>query len=128
MRTRPALILMLLLAGCADDTPTAPQALTPTTTPPKAAFNWNDPNATPAVPPPAVQTGPHGEQLSDDPSAPANTPLCGTQAREINAIGSAIDPEAAGAAGVCATYACYDPLTATYIGADGARHVCRLAS
>lgn len=121
------ILLMAGLAGCADEA-TAPQALKATTSPPASAFNFGNPVNAPVTPPPSVQTGAHGEQLSDDPSAPADTPLCGAQAREINATGAALAPDIAAAAGACATYACYDPLTATYIGADGARHVCRLPS
>ena len=62
--------------------------------------------------------------LFNDPSAPPDTPLCGRQAREANADAAALQDGMA-ASGVCAAFACYDPLTATYVGADGYRHVCR---
>ncbi len=63
--------------------------------------------------------------LLNDPSAAPNTPLCGQQARERNAIGAALQAPQLAASGVCAGFACYDPLTATYLGADGYEHVCR---
>ena len=61
----------------------------------------------------------------NDPPAAPDTPLCGRQAQERNAIGAALQGQKVAASGICAGFACYDPLTATYIGADGYRHVCR---
>lgn len=83
--------------------------------------------ATPvALPPPAVAaTGAAEPVLVNDPSAPADTPLCGHAAREANAIGATIHPDITPARSSCAANACFDPQTGTYIGADGNRHVCR---
>jgi len=64
-------------------------------------------------------------QLGEDPPAADATPLCGTAARERAAIGAELPRSGMAAAGPCDGYACYDPLTATYLGADGYRHVCR---
>ncbi len=61
----------------------------------------------------------------NDPSAPVDTPLCGTAARENNGLGQSLLPRQYAEAGQCASFACYDPATATYLGADGYRHVCR---
>ncbi|WP_428394708.1 hypothetical protein [Lichenicoccus sp.] len=61
----------------------------------------------------------------NDPPAPPDTPLCGRQARETNAIGASLLAPRLAATGICASFTCYDPLTATYLGADGDRHVCR---
>jgi hypothetical protein len=63
--------------------------------------------------------------LFNDPPAPPDTPLCGREAREANAIGATLQGPRVAGSGICASFACYDPLTATYIGADGYRHVCR---
>lgn len=63
--------------------------------------------------------------LLNDPSAPPGTPLCGTAARESNALSQALLSRQYAQSGQCASYACYDAATATYIGADGYRHVCR---
>ncbi len=63
--------------------------------------------------------------LFNDPPAPPDTPLCGREARERNAIGSQIQGARVASSGICASFACYDPLTATYLGADGYTHVCR---
>lgn len=63
--------------------------------------------------------------LFNDPPASPDTPLCGKQAQEINAIGAVLQASRVATSGICARFACYDPLTATYIGADGYRHVCR---
>ena len=85
----------------------------------------------PPPPPPAVPRATAGvlaegkPPLLNDPSAAPNTPLCGQQARERNAIGAALQAPQLAASGVCAGFACYDPLTATYLGADGYEHVCR---
>ncbi|MBE7212662.1 MAG: BA14K family protein [Gluconacetobacter diazotrophicus] len=99
-----------LLSGCEDATP---PAATPV---PAATAAAPTPNATPV---PAAITG------VNDPSAPVDTPLCGTAARERSAIGQALLPRQYAEAGICRTFACYDPATATYLGADGYRHVCR---
>ena len=61
----------------------------------------------------------------NDPPAPPDTPLCGNQARETDAIGASLLAPRMAATGICASFTCYDPLTATYFGADGYRHVCR---
>ena len=74
------------------------------------------------------ETGPDADAkpvLFNDPPARPDTPLCGRQAQEVNAIGTALQGPRVAASGICASFACYDPLTATYIGADGYRHVCR---
>lgn len=63
--------------------------------------------------------------LFNDPPARPDTALCGRQAQEVNAIGAMLQGPRVAASGICASFACYDPLTATYIGADGYRHVCR---
>ena len=63
--------------------------------------------------------------LFNDPPASPDTPLCGRQAREVNAIGTTLQGARVATSGICSSFACYDPLTATYIGADGYRHVCR---
>lgn len=63
--------------------------------------------------------------LFNDPPARPDTPLCGRQAQEVNAIGAVLQGPRVAASGICARFACYDPLTASYLGADGYRHVCR---
>ncbi|MCW4583291.1 BA14K family protein [Gluconacetobacter entanii] len=80
-----------------------------------------------ASPPPAAAaaTGTAEPVLVNDPSAPADTPLCGHAAREANAIGATIHPDITPERSSCAANACFDPQTGTYIGADGNRHVCR---
>ncbi|WP_408736114.1 hypothetical protein [Acetobacter aceti] len=68
---------------------------------------------------------PEGQILVNDPSAAANTPLCGTSAREANAMGQAVYPQPLTNGGVCTQNACFDPMTQTYIASDGSRRVCR---
>ncbi|WP_165837852.1 BA14K family protein [Novacetimonas cocois] len=75
--------------------------------------------------PPVAATSPSEPVLVNDPSAPADTPLCGHAAREANAIGASIHPDITSLRSSCAANACFDPQTGTYIGADGNRHVCR---
>ena len=107
---------MLALAGCAD-APSAPPA-----TAPVAAVQPTPPRPAGIVLAPQPDGAP---ALVNDPSAPADTPLCGVQAREADAVGQSLLPQQYAEAGICSSFACYDPATATYIGADGYRHVCR---
>ncbi len=105
----------LALTGCADTPPLPPPAA---------------PVAVPAAPPRpgGIVLAPQPEgapALVNDPSAPADTPLCGVQAREADAVSQSLLPQQYAEAGICSGFACYDPATATYIGADGYRHVCR---
>ena len=88
------------------------------------------PATQPAAPPATAGMGatPDADSkpvLFNDPPARPDTPLCGRQAQEANAIGATLQGSRVVASGICAGFACYDPLTATYIGADGYRHVCR---
>ena len=106
----------LALAGCADTPPPPPAA------PPVAAVAPAAPQAGGIVLTPQPGGAP---ALANDPSAPADTPLCGLQAREADAIGQSLLSQQYAEAGICSSFACYDPATATYIGADGYRHVCR---
>lgn len=125
---RATLLLATLhgLTGCeapegvtrpAPASPTAP-ALVVQGTPSPAV-------ATPGPPAPRQAEANAGPVLFNDPPASPDTPLCGKQAREINAIGAVLQGSRVETSGICARFACYDPLTATYIGADGYRHVCR---
>ncbi len=127
---RPAARLLLLgllgLARCETPPAASPQAAATATAPAPTPVPAQ--TAAPAQQAVAAdETAPAGDRptLLNDPSAAANTPLCGQQARERNAIGAALQGSRVAASGVCAGLACYDPLTATYIGADGYRHVCR---
>lgn len=128
----------LLLWGCDEhaSSPPTTAAATSAATPkypiqgflPDAASSANATGAT--VPPAAAASGTSGEEegaenRANDPSAPADTPLCGTAARELAAASAAISPGVMAAGGVCTQTACFDPLTGTYIGADGERHVCQ---
>lgn len=115
---RLACVAALALAGC-DDTPTAPVTTTSAPTPaaaPAAATGGIVLNP---------QQGGTGATLVNDPSAPADAPVCGKAAREADAIGQSLLGRQYATAGACSSFACYDPATATYLGADGYRHVCR---
>jgi hypothetical protein len=111
------MLALLALARCAAPVPHAtPEAM-------RAPLPASAPGA---FAPPAVALDENGKPiLFNDPSAPPDTPLCGREAQEANAIGAALQGSRVAASGICAAFACYDPLTATYIGADGYRHVCR---
>ncbi|WP_373318213.1 hypothetical protein [Ameyamaea chiangmaiensis] len=110
------LVVCAALAGCADQTPQATASQPATHIPPQDFA----PGTVVEGPPPANEA-----QLTNDPSAPANTPLCGTAAREANQIAAANYPEPGRSGNACVLSACYDAQTATYIGADGNRHICR---
>ena len=105
----------LLLAGCAAQP--APRAGTATSgrIPPQ--------DFAPGVT--GEETTPAGVVLTNDPSAPADTPLCGHAAREANALGATVHPDITPLASSCAANACFDAQTGTYIADDGSRRVCR---
>ncbi|MFT8950860.1 MULTISPECIES: hypothetical protein [unclassified Gluconobacter] len=64
--------------------------------------------------------------LLNDPSAPSNTPLCGTAQREANLAGSALYAQGlATTTSSCPQNACFEPLTGTFIAANGNKSVCR---
>jgi len=107
---------LLSLAACADQPEDAPAAKPVAKIPPQDFA----PGTQVEAPPPANEA-----QLTNDPSAPTDTPLCGSAAREANAIAAANYPQPAMSGNACVMSACYDAQTATYIGADGNRHVCR---
>lgn len=60
-----------------------------------------------------------------DPSAPLNTPLCGTAARENMAMGVQNYPQPLSSGNSCVQNACFDTQTGTYIASDGTKRVCR---
>lgn len=117
-----ALALLLALAGCADSAPTPAPVATAASAPAKAAAAAAPAAGGIVLNPVAAAPG---TPLANDPSAPTDTPLCGVAARETNAAGQSLLSRQYAEAGICSSFACYDPATATFIGADGYRHVCR---
>ncbi len=103
------------LTGCAEKTPEATASVPPARIPPQEF----PPGTVTETPPPENVT------LVNDPSAPANTPLCGTAAREANAMGAAMYPQPLSSGNACTQNACFDPATQTYIASDNTRRVCR---
>lgn len=99
-----------LLAGCAAQ-PAAPQKL------PLQTFAPNM----------AIQQGSSEDEskLTNDPSAPANTPLCGTAARESQAMAVQNYPQPLTSGNRCVQNACFNTQTGTYVAADGTARVCR---
>ncbi|GBQ12880.1 hypothetical protein [Swaminathania salitolerans] len=78
------------------------------------------PGMTGETPPPANEA-----QLTNDPSAPLDTPLCGAVQHETNRIGAQVFDDAVASGSACSRNACFNPLTGTYITATGAPGVCR---
>ncbi|MBB2167043.1 hypothetical protein HLH36_01510 [Gluconacetobacter aggeris] len=109
-----ALCAMALLAGCAK--PPAPVAPKPVRHPPLQFA----PGTAVEAPPPANEA-----QLVNDPSAPLDTPLCGAAAHTTQGMAARLNPAPLVSGNACTANACFDPLTGTYIGADGERHICR---
>jgi len=124
MRTRFALTLahagllgVSLLAGCADTpAPQPAQAQTQARIPPQDFA----PGLTGETPLPANEA-----QLTNDPSAPVNTPLCGAVQQETNRMGGQVFSDGLASGSTCPQNACFNPLTGTYIAATGAPSVCR---
>ena len=126
--SRLLLLAMLALGGCEADTATTTATSTPA--PPRIPIQQFLPEQPPPPGTADTATGAGADQApvqarENDPSAPLDTPLCGSAARETIAMDTAISPDVMASAGSCAATACYDPLTDTYLGADGAHHVCQ---
>ncbi|AQS88796.1 hypothetical protein AA101099_2254 [Neoasaia chiangmaiensis NBRC 101099] len=110
----------LFLAACADDQTTAPQPVAQQQAPkPKIAPQSFAPGLAEETPPP------NEAQLVNDPSAPVDTPLCGSALREGASAGAALYAEGLASGSTCVRNACFEPLTGTFIAADGSRSVCR---
>lgn len=105
-------LALALLAGCAAQPQPAVQARRPV-----QGFPSNM----------AIQQGTPADesQLTNDPSAPADTPLCGTAARESQAMAVQNYPQPLSSGNSCVKNACFNPQTGTYIAADGTPRVCR---
>ena len=110
-----------MLAGCEDTPPAATTPVAAATTPAPAPR----PTGGIVLHPVTGGDGTAPVMLVNDPSAPLDTPLCGMAAREANVIGQTLLSRQYATAGICSSFACYDAATATYLGADGYRHVCR---
>ncbi len=61
----------------------------------------------------------------NDPSAPSDSPLCGRALREADSMSAAISPPSLRSGSACLQAACFDPLTDSFLGADGFRHICQ---
>ncbi|NHO33862.1 hypothetical protein [Acetobacter fallax] len=103
------------LSGCADQNTAATASVPPARIPPQ---QFAPGTVTETAPPENVT-------LVNDPSAPASTPLCGTAAREANAMAAAMYPQPLSSGNACTQNACFDPATQTYIASDNTRRVCR---
>ena len=106
----PCLLAGLGLAGCAAPTP-------PARRPPQTFA--------PALSASAEAANPNESTLTNDPSAPVDTPLCGTAAREGMAMAVQNYPQPLAVGSSCTQNACFNTQTGTYIAADGTRRVCR---
>jgi len=112
-----ATLSLALLAGCEDaPSPQPVQNQVHARIPPQDFA----PGMTGETPPPANEA-----QLTNDPSAPVNTPLCGAVQQETNRMGGQVFSDGLASGSTCPQNACFNPLTGTYIAATGARSVCR---
>ncbi|MFT8989788.1 MAG: hypothetical protein ABF959_05635 [Gluconobacter albidus] len=113
-----SLVTLPLLAACAEQ-PTAPARpaapASQTRIPPQ--------DFAPGLAEEAPEDG--KKKLFNDPSAPLNTPLCGTALQEQARAGAALYPQSLASTSSCPRNACFQPLTGTYIAATGAQSVCR---
>lgn len=95
--------------------PALPQKITPQAFAPGLA----DDAAHPA------DRSPSGKVLQNDPSAPITTPLCGRALQEANQSAARVFAGSVTLSSSCPRNACFDPLTGTFIAADGQRSICR---
>lgn len=110
----------LALASCATEPAAPAQSAGPP--PPRYPIQSFAPEQSSS---PLGETPSSPTDRTNDPSASADTPLCGREAREAVAAAVAISPAVMSGGGACTQTACFDPLTDTYIGADGYTHVCQ---
>lgn len=111
------LLALSSLAACSEaPAPQPGQAQTHARIPPQDFA----PGMTGEMPLPANEA-----QLTNDPSAPVNTPLCGAVQRETNRMGGQVFSDGLASGSSCPQNACFNPLTGTYIAATGAPSVCR---
>lgn len=109
------LLAIALLAGCSEPSPSQSAAQIPTRQPSQ--------DFAPGM---TAETPPANEALlTNDPSAPQSTPLCGAVQQETNRMGAKVFGDGLASGSACPQNACFDPLTGTYIAASGARSVCR---
>ncbi|AQS90055.1 hypothetical protein A0U94_02730 [Gluconobacter albidus] len=113
-----SLVTLPLLAACAEQ-PTAPAR--PAAPASQAKIPPQD--FAPGLAEEAPEDG--KKKLFNDPSAPLNTPLCGTALQEQARAGAALYPQSLASTSSCPRNACFQPLTGTYIAATGAQSVCR---
>ncbi|GBR69991.1 hypothetical protein [Gluconobacter kanchanaburiensis] len=113
-----SLVALPLLAACVDQ----PRAPVPTAGPVTQA----------KIPPQDFAPGLVDESSEDgkkklfnDPSAPLDTPLCGSALQEQARAGAAVYAQSLASTSSCPRNACFQPLTGTYIAATGAQSVCR---
>lgn len=113
-------VLALGLAGCAAQPPARSAAARPQ---PQAKIPVQNfaPNMVAETPPSPEEEA----KLTNDPSAPMATPLCGSALREEASAGAAVYSEGLASGSMCPRNACFEPATGTYIAATGARSVCR---
>ena len=108
-----ALSGMAVLAACASQVPATKRS-----TPPRVGV-------TPSVWAASPGSGGTTRAVTNDPSAPVHTPLCGEVSKETNRIAAQVYPDSLATQAPCTRNACFDPLTGTFIAATGARSVCR---
>lgn len=109
--------LALLLSGCTQ--PQKASQIVPQTFGPTPATQAVQSMA----PVSSAETSKASKQ--NDPSAPHDTPLCGTAAREAMAMAVQNYPQPLTSGNSCTQNACYNTQTGTYIAADGTQRVCR---
>ncbi|QDH17453.1 hypothetical protein [Swingsia samuiensis] len=122
MRSRGLGVMILslsLLAACSGEPPVTAPVVNQGAHPKIPVQNF-----APGLADEVATTAP--QQPLNDPSAPLTTPLCGTALHEVNQVGAIIYPQGlATTTSSCAQNACFEPLTGTFIAADGNRSVCR---
>jgi len=113
-----SLVALPLLAACAElhTAPARPAAATTQARIPPQDF-------APGLAEEAPEDG--KKKLFNDPSAPLNTPLCGSALQEQAQAGAALYPQSLASTSSCPRNACFQPMTGTYIAATGAQSVCR---
>ncbi len=121
-----ALVFLLTMAACENESApgAVPQASAPARPP---AFKVQSflPDERSAVTAGAGEPSGAETERVNDPSAAPDTPLCDRAARERVVAAEAVSPFVMASGSACLATACFDPLTSTYIGADGYRHVCQ---
>lgn len=113
-RVLPVLIGVMGLSACSSSPPSQERAQMGVNMSPQNATNWQ-----------SNQNNGGSMVKENTPSAPLETPLCGTALHERAEADTVLYQHSLQSGSSCVVNACFQPLTGTYISENGNNSVCR---